>query len=212
MRWVRPILVMPENASDLTCSALRRCRMAGSSRWVISSTAATCMAVGNVSFDDWDMLTSSLGWTGSLEPSTPPAISMARLAITSLAFMLVCVPLPVCHTLSGKCSWSLPSETSRAAAAINPDFSGGSLPRSAFTWAAASFMIPMALITGSGIRSSPMEKCSRDRAVWAPQYRSAGTSTGPMLSVSVRVSLVMVSSFRSGSRSESPMARPATLA
>ncbi len=59
------------------------------------------MAVGNVSLDDWDMLTSSLGWTGTLEPITPPAISMARLEITSLAFMLVWVPLPVCHTLNG---------------------------------------------------------------------------------------------------------------
>ena len=31
-----------------------------------------CMAVGNVSFDDCDMLTWSLGWTGFLEPMTPP--------------------------------------------------------------------------------------------------------------------------------------------
>ena len=84
--------------------------MAGSSLWVISSTAAMCMAVGKVSLDDWDMLTSSLGWTGSFEPITPPAISMARLEITSLAFMLDWVPLPVCHTLSGKWSLSLPSE------------------------------------------------------------------------------------------------------
>ena len=45
------------------------------------------------------MLTWSLGWTGSLEPITPPASSMARLEMTSLAFMLVCVPLPVCQTL-----------------------------------------------------------------------------------------------------------------
>ena len=52
------------------------------------------MAVGKVSFDDWDMLTSSLGWTGSFEPSTPPASSMARLEMTSLAFMFDWVPLP----------------------------------------------------------------------------------------------------------------------
>ena len=43
------------------------------------------------------MLTWSLGWTGSLEPITPPASSMARLEMTSLAFMLVWVPLPVCQ-------------------------------------------------------------------------------------------------------------------
>jgi hypothetical protein len=29
--------------------------------------------------------------------------------MTSLTFMLVCVPLPVCHTTSGKCASSLPS-------------------------------------------------------------------------------------------------------
>ena len=75
---------------------------------MISSTAAMCMAVGKVSLDDWDMLTSSLGWTGSFEPSTPPAISMARLEMTSLAFMLDWVPLPVCQTLRGKWSSSLP--------------------------------------------------------------------------------------------------------
>ncbi len=188
--------------------------MAGSSRWVISSTAAMCMAVGKVSLDDWDMLTSSLGWTGSFEPRTPPAISMARLEMTSLAFMLLWVPLPVCQTLRGNWSSSLPSDTSRAAAMISADFSGDILPRSALTWADASFRIPMARMSGLGIRSSPMGKWWSDRAVWAPQYRSAGTSMAPMLSVSVRVSvvspllpvvpLVMVASSRSGSRSGSP--------
>ena len=57
-----------------------------------------CIAAGNVSFDDWDMFTSSLGWIGFLEPSSPPAISMARLEMTSFAFMFDCVPEPVCHT------------------------------------------------------------------------------------------------------------------
>ena len=75
---------------------------------MICSTAAMCMAVGNVSFDDCDMLTSSLGWTGVFDPSTPPASSMARLAMTSLAFMLVWVPLPVCQTRRGKWSSSAP--------------------------------------------------------------------------------------------------------
>ena len=123
------------------------------------------MAVGNVSLDDWDMLTSSLGWMGTLDPITPPAISMARLEITSLAFMLLWVPLPVCQTLSGNWSSSLPSETSRAAAMISADLSGGSLPRSALTWADASFRIPMARMSGSGIRSSPIGKWCSERAV-----------------------------------------------
>ena len=61
------------------------------------------------------MLTSSLGWMGFLLPITPPASSMARLEMTSLAFMLVWVPLPVCQICSGKWSSSLPSITSSAA-------------------------------------------------------------------------------------------------
>ena len=36
----------------------------GTSSCTTSSAAAMCIAVGNVSFDDCDMFTSSLGWTG----------------------------------------------------------------------------------------------------------------------------------------------------
>ena len=45
------------------------------------------MAVGIVSLLDWPMLTWSLGWMGDL-CARPPKISLARLAITSLTFML----------------------------------------------------------------------------------------------------------------------------
>ena len=78
---------------------------------MISTTAAMCMAVGNESFDDADMLTWSFGWTGFLEPMVPPSISMARFEMTSLTFMLVCVPEPVWYTTRGKCSMSLPEMT-----------------------------------------------------------------------------------------------------
>ena len=74
----------------------------GSSRAWMAVMAAMCMAVGNVSFDDWPMLTSSLGWTGVLLPSTPPASWIARLLITSLTCMFDWVPDPVCQTYSGK--------------------------------------------------------------------------------------------------------------
>ena len=57
-----------------------------------------CIAVGKVSFDDCDMFTWSLGWIGALLPRSPPASSMARFEMTSLTFMFVCVPLPVCQT------------------------------------------------------------------------------------------------------------------
>ncbi len=61
------------------------------------------MTVGNTSFDDCERFTSSFGCTGFLEPITPPASSIARFEMTSLAFMFDCVPLPVCQTTSGKC-------------------------------------------------------------------------------------------------------------
>ena len=47
----------------------------------------------------------------------------------------------------------------------------------------------MARIIDRGMTSSPMEKWTSDRAVWAPQYRSAGTSMGPIESVSVLVAV-----------------------
>src|SRR5215467_4835399 len=42
------------------------------------------------------------------------------------------------------------------------------------------------MIISRGIRSCPMLKCSSERCVWAPQSRSAGTSTSPRLSNSLR--------------------------
>jgi len=74
----------------------------GSRRCRAAVAAAMCMAAGNVSFEDCDMFTSSFGWMGFLLPITPPAISIARFEITSLTFMFVCVPLPVCQMRSGK--------------------------------------------------------------------------------------------------------------
>ena len=105
---------------------------------------------------------------GFLLPITPPAISMARLEMTSLTFMLVCVPLPVCQMRSGKCSWSFPAITSSAACAMSFDFSGESLPRSRLTSAAAFFSTPNALISSGGMVSLPMAKCISERAVCAP--------------------------------------------
>ena len=102
------------------------------------------MAVGKVSLDDWLMLTWSLGWTGFLEPICPPSISMARLEMTSLAFMLDCVPEPVCQTTSGKWSSSLPSKTSSAAAVMTAPMPLSSLPSDMLTSAAARLTRPSA--------------------------------------------------------------------
>jgi hypothetical protein len=75
------------------------------------STGSSKQIIAYVSLLLWLILTWSLGWTGFFEPSSPPRISMARFEmtyrsvqqrwvqgngiLTSLAFMLLCVPLPV---------------------------------------------------------------------------------------------------------------------
>ena len=50
-------------------------------------------------FKHWNFLkhTWSLGCTGLLEPNSPPKISIARFAMTSLVFILLWVPDPVCQ-------------------------------------------------------------------------------------------------------------------
>lgn len=49
--------------------------------------------------------------------------------MTSLTFMLVCVPLPVCQMLSGKCSLPiLPAATSSAAATMALPLRASSCP------------------------------------------------------------------------------------
>ncbi len=55
----------------------------------ISDVAATWIADGNMSLDDWDAFTWSLGWT------EPPRRSEASVARTSFMFMLDDVPEPV---------------------------------------------------------------------------------------------------------------------
>ncbi len=80
------------------------------------------------------MLTWSLGCTGFLLPSSPPSSSIARFEMTSLTFMLVCVPEPVWKTTRGKCEMSSPEMTSSAAREMastilgsRPGRSGGQL-------------------------------------------------------------------------------------
>ena len=161
-----------------------------------------CITVGKVSFDDWLRLTSSFGWIGFFEPSTPPASWIARFEITSLAFMLVCVPEPVWKTTSGNSPSSLPSITSCAARTIRSTFSCGSWPSSRFASAAHFLRMPSARITGrpQRKRSTPIGKLSRDRSVCAPQRCSAGTGTSPSASSSMRYGVWSWAISFSGSR------------
>ena len=135
----------------------------------MASAAAMCIAVGKTSFDDCPRLTWSFGCTGSLDPISPPAISMARFEITSFAFMFDCVPEPVCQTTSGKWSSRAPSTTSAAAAVIRPAISGSSVPNSSFARADACLTTPRARIISRGKRSAPIRKFCSDLWVCAPQ-------------------------------------------
>src|SRR6056300_141267 len=152
---------------------------------------ATCIAVGNVSFDDCPMLQWSLGCTGIFDPISPPNISMARFEMTSFAFMLDWVPDPVCQTTNGKLSSNLPSITSWAAAWIALPRSGSISPWATFAMAQAFLITPSARMIATGWRSHPIGKFIMDRCVCAPQYLSAGTSSGPKLSVSIRISAMV---------------------
>ena len=166
----------------------------GSSVFESSSTAAIYIAVGKVSLEDWPRFTSSFGLIGFLEPSTPPAIWMARLAMTSLAFMLLCVPDPVWNTTRGN-SWShVPAMTSSAAWMMSATFSGGSSPSSPFASAAAFLRMPKARMTGrvQAKRPMPMGKLWMERSVCAPHRRSPGTGTSPSASCSIRNPVVGV--------------------
>ena len=67
---------------------------------------------------------------------------------------------------------------------------GSRLPSSLLACAQAFLITPSARTIATGCLSQPMGKFMIDRCVCAPQYLSAGTSSGPKLSVSVRVSVM----------------------
>src|SRR5215472_7667716 len=95
---VRPILTTLCHSFALASMASASAVTAGVNRSFTFTAAAMFMAVGKESFEDWDMFTWSLGCTGVLLPNGVPAIWEQRLEITSLTFMLNCVPLPVIQT------------------------------------------------------------------------------------------------------------------
>src|ERR1700747_3452401 len=102
--WFRPILTISAQSTALALIESRRAVIAGI-RWLfVLVAAAMCIAEGNVSFEDCDMLTWSFGWIGRLLPSGVPASWQHRFDTTSLTFILNCVPLPVIQTCTGNIS------------------------------------------------------------------------------------------------------------
>ena len=116
-RCVRPILMICLfSSSKRFITEIMFCTSCWS--FWMPNTAAICIAVGNVSFELWLLFTSSFGCNSFLPHSIFP-----RLAITSFTFILLCVPLPVCHTDNGKWLSSFLSIISKAACLIISFFS-----------------------------------------------------------------------------------------
>ena len=127
------------------------------------------MALGITSLLLCPMLTWSLGCT------LRASFCVAKVAITSLAFMLVLVPEPVWKMSNGKCaSWS-PRATSSAASWIAEAMSASRSPRSWLTAAAAPLINPNARKNVRGKGKPLMGKFSTALCVWAPQRASTGT-------------------------------------
>ncbi len=121
-----------------------------------------------------------------MPPRLPASISLARLAITSLAFMLVWVPEPVCQTTSGNSSSSLPAATSAAAAAMALPILGSSAP--SFDVGLGRRLLQQAEGVDQRQRhalAADAEVLQRALGLGAP-IASAGTAISPMESLSMR--------------------------
>ena len=107
---------------------------------------------------------------------------MARVAITSLAFMFELVPDPVWNTSTGNWASCAPAATSSAAAAIAAARSSASTPIRPLTRAAAALTSPSARICARSRPRPEIGKFSTARCVCARHNASAGTRTSPMVS------------------------------
>jgi hypothetical protein len=146
----------------------------------IARVVAMWIADGKTSFDDWDAFTWSFGCTGF------PNASVARVAMTSLVFMLLDVPEPVWKTSIGKCWSQSPLATDSAASEIAPATSASRTPRSAFTVAAAPLIAASAPISSRSMGVPEIGKFSTARCVWARHFAQPGTRTSPIESCSMR--------------------------
>ena len=188
-RCVRPGLTTLAYSAALAANASPSASSSALTAFVRSRSASR-MAVGVTSFVDWDMFTWSFGLTVAYSPRLPaPRISFARLAMTSLAFMLWDVPAPAWKTSTTNWSRCLPARISSHAATIARQRSWGSRPDSAFAIAAAFFTSTVARMNAGNGRKPEIGKFSTARVVCAPYRASAGTATSPSVSRSRRVDI-----------------------
>ena len=128
-----------------------------------------CIAVGNASFEDWPHVHVIVRVHEAPLAPSPARISFARLAITSLTFMFVCVPLPVCQTRAETRHPTGPRSPRPPPPRWPRPFAVSSLPSSSWTARPPS---PPERGRGRG-RAAPappeIRKCSSVRWVCAPR-------------------------------------------
>ena len=120
--------------------------------------------------------------------------------MTSLAFMFDDVPEPVWNTSIGNCASNSPAATRSRRLRIAFACVFFRCPRSALACAAADLISPSARMNSRGIGRPEIGKLSTARWVCAPYSASAGTFSSPMLSRSMRYSLIAPPCDQSGSR------------
>ena len=132
-------------------------------------------------------------FTWSLGCSSTP-FCLAREAMTSLVFMLEEVPEPVWKTSIGNSASYLPVAISLPAAMMASAISPSNAPESLLTCAHAAFRRPIARICADSKPRPEIGKFSTARWVCARHSASLGTCTSPIVSCSMRYS-VMKSTF-----------------
>src|SRR5699024_10037104 len=100
-KCVRPIFTISCTDMILSCNVYLHVSYDGNNLYSNLRTAAICIAVGYVSLELCELLTSSFGCNFWLLPCSA-SHSLPTAAKTSLTFMFDCVPLPVCQTTNGK--------------------------------------------------------------------------------------------------------------
>src|SRR5690606_36624894 len=156
------------------------------------------MAVGITSLVLCAMLTWSLGCTGAYSPSRPPRIWLARLASTSLQFMLWEVPAPAWYTSTMNWSRCWPASTSSAAWTMASASRASRRPVSLWVSAAERLTQTTASTNAGRGRSPEIGKFSAARRLWTPYRALAGTGFSPRGSFSRRVISVGTGEGRGG--------------
>ena len=181
-RWVRPVLTTSQNSSAFAASAAWSAIRAGISSSSIATAPDSWSAVGMVSLEDWHLLTSSLGWTLRAEARRREVrddlvhVGVGRGARARL--------VDVDREL--ECRAHHPRPRGRRPRSPRPSGHRAG-PRARFVSAAATLISARARRKRRGIGWPEIGKLRTARCVDAPYRASAGTSTSPMESRSIRV-------------------------